>query len=182
MVNGVTHDHAYTPEYIVPIAVYVAERQALRRSLSGREAWDAGNSGSRWRDNKMWIWAGGLCGSCASLFASIIVYRIVYRLFGVSFSYINVDYRYRYRRFFGLIVSKCYLFRHPTLVVTVAISVPYLKHTWRKRTNIIQHPSTPYPSAPAPHPVCVCDRMYRLFLLERWTSHYAVTKSAVKSK
>ena len=60
--------------------------------------------------------ARGLCGSCASVFASIIVYCIVYRLLMFRYDNDNYRYRYRYRSFFGIIVSKCFMVRYPTLI------------------------------------------------------------------
>ena len=56
-------------------------------------------------------------------------YRLSYRLltFWCIDTIIDSDnyrYRYRCRRFFGLIVSKCYLFRYPTLTVAVYHVVP----------------------------------------------------------
>ena len=49
-------------------------------------------------------------------FGLLCRYRIVYRFLVFRYGNDNYRYRYHYRRFFGFIVSKCYLFRYPTLL------------------------------------------------------------------
>ena len=63
------------------------------------------------RYKNLWTWASGLCGNCASVFASITF--IASFIDFLVFWYDNDNDRCR--RFFGFIVSKCYLFRCATL-------------------------------------------------------------------
>ena len=42
----------------------------------------------------------------------------------------NYRCRYHYRRFFGLIVSKCYLFRYPTLVWVLYDTKQIERYDW----------------------------------------------------
>ena len=121
MLNGATQDH------MVPIAVYAAERQDIRSSWSRRAAWNAIDSGSRVDDEiTIYVNMGGW-----ALRELRVGFRLHYRLscrlsIFWCFDTITINYRYRYRRFFCLIVSKCYLFRYPTLIRTSYIALPYV--------------------------------------------------------
>ena len=70
-----------------------------------------------WLDNKICEHEGVGFEEVVRRFSSPLLFIVSFIDFLV-FRYDNDNYRYRcrYRRFSALIVSKCYLFRYPTLV------------------------------------------------------------------